>query len=267
VTGMSFLKRFFSKRKVKGKVVYDLNAQEVGEISNIRYDEENQVYDILTRDTKLKLSFPVDQFFTDETSRIYLLPKWAYHVRVSCSKLLELRKRYEELNILINAIERETYHKHLTDMTKSSIPCGEEIVQHLPKFEEYLMRLKKEKAEVVNETSRLMTLRLLEFGREASKSASVPLTKKRYSLKIIDLRKRYGNISRLIRFVSELYGDTKTSLVFLKELLERVDTQRKAYPSATPEIQHLMKKANNVCAKGEEIIVILDGLIEAVITV
>jgi hypothetical protein len=264
---MSFLKRFLRKRKIKGKVVYDLDAREVGEISSIRYDRETRVYDVLTRDTKFKLSFPADQFFTDEAGRIYLLPKWSYHVRVSCSKLLKLRKRYEELSFLINAMSRKTYLKHLRDMTKSGIPCGEEIIQHLPRFEEYLMKLKGEKTEVVNETSRLMTLRLLEFGREANKSASELLTKKKYSLRIIDLRRRYRNISRLIRFVSELYEDTKASLVFLKELLGRVDAQREVYPSVAPEIQDLMKRANNVCIKGKEITEILDGLIEAVITV
>jgi len=201
------------------------------------------------------------------TGRVYLLPKWSYHVRVSCSKLLGLKKRYDELNIFVAAIEPETYVEQLTDMTKSSIPCGEEIIQHLPKFEEYLMKLKKEKTEVMNETSRLMTLRLLEFGRQARESMSTPLTKKQYSLKIIELRRRYGNISRLIRFISELYEDAKTSLTFLKELLERAESQREAYPSVTPEIQNLMRRANNVSVKGKEITKILDSLIEAVITV
>ena len=109
--------------------------------------------------------------------------------------------------------------------------------------------------------------RLLGFGGEPGKSVSTALTKKEYSLKIIELRRRYGNISRLARFISELYEDTKTCLTFLRELLERADAQREASPSLSLETQDLMKRANNVCVKGKEITKILDGLVEAVITV
>ena len=97
--------------------------------------------------------------------------------------------------------------------------------------------------------------------------ARAALTKKENSLKIIELRRRYGNISRLARFISELYEDTKTGLSFLSELLDRADAQREASPSLSLEIQDLMKRANNVCIKGKEITKILDGLVEAVITV
>ncbi len=54
---------------------------------------------------------------------------------------------------------------------------------------------------------------------------------------------------------------------FLKELLEKADTRMKIYPSITPEIQDLMKRANNVCIKGKEITKMLDSLIETVVTV
>lgn len=262
---MSFLKRFFKKRKIQGKVVYDAYDQEVGEISNVTYNREPQVYDVLTRGTKLKFSFPAGQFFMGESGKVYLLSRESYLVRLSCSKLLELKKKYDELNTFVDVITEETYFKELAEITKSSIKWGEEVIQHLPNFEEYLVTLKKQKAKVIEETSRLMTLRLLEFGRKTSEST--PLTKKEYSLKIIELRSRYGDISRLIRFISELYEDAKTSLAFLRELLERVNTRMGAYPSVTPEIQDLMKRANNVCVKGKEITKILDSLVEAVITV
>ena len=264
---MLFLKRLFNKRKIKGRVVCDLNAREIGEVSNIRLDKGKEAFEILTRDTGLKLSFPADQFFVDESGRFYLLPKWSYRVRVSCSELLGSKKRYDELNLFAAAIEPETFRIHLADMTMSSISCGEEIIQHLPKFEEYLLQLKREKTEVMDETSRLMTLRLLGFGGKPSKSVSTTLTKKEYSLKIIELRRRYGNISRLAQFISELYEDTKTGLSFLSELLDRADAQREASPSLSLETQEFMKRANNVCVKGKEITKILDGLVEAVITV
>ena len=247
---------------MKGKVVYDLDAQEVGEISNIRHDGKTQVYNVLTRHANLEISFPADQFYTDESGRYHLMPRWFYLVRLSCSKTLELKKRYRELNILIDAITDETYLKAITIITKGAIKCGEQINQHLPKFEEYLLTLKKQKRKVVNETSRLMTLRLLEFGTQAGDSTS--LTKKEYSLKIIDLRKEYADVCGLIRYISEAYKNAKTSISFLKELSEGVVTRDKAHPSITPEILDLVERVHSVYSKGKEMTKILDGLVETI---
>jgi hypothetical protein len=227
----------------------------------------------------MKLLFPADQLFTDETGRIFLLPQWCYHVRISCSKLLDLKNRYREVNILSDSLEPKAYLEHLKDIMKQGIPYGEEIIQQLTKFEELLVELKKGKTDVTEETSRLMTLRLLESGGEG-KSVPTPLTRKQYSLEIIDLRRRYGNISRLIRFVSELYEDTKASLTFLVGLLERFHIQRETCQKSAPnlpltvrvdintlqEIEDLMKKASHIRSKRNEITGILEGLIESLVT-
>lgn len=265
---MSFLKRFFKKKEKKGSIVFDLKAQEVGEISNIRYDGDTkiQVYEISTKDTKMKLSFPPDQFFTDDTGRIFLLPEWCYHVRASCSKLLDLKKEYGEINNFRGALKPTAYLGHLKEILKNSIPCGEEIIQHLTKFEDLLIELGKEKTKITDETSRLMTLRLLEFGGETRKNTSAHLARKQYSLKIIDLRTRYRNVSRLVQFVNTLYENTKTSLTFLEELLERFDMQKEVYPTDTQELESLMKRAVHVRNRQNEVIGILESLIESLTT-
>ena len=270
--GMSFLKRFFKKAKTKGKAVCDFYAKEVGEISNTRFDGEVQVYEVLMKDANLELSFPADQFFVDEDGKICLMPRWLFSLRVFCSKLQELKKKYDKINALRDTLTEESFLEHLTSITKSSVKHGEEIIEHLPKLEEYSIGLEKERNEVIKETSRLMALRLLESGRRVSASAEKPLTKKEYSLKIIELRRRYGDLSRLIRFMSELYDNTKTSISFLDELLGQVVVHarwappemgvkcKEPHPSVTPDIQDLIKQAHNVYTKVKKITEILDGL-------
>jgi hypothetical protein len=263
---MSFLKKLLKKSKLKEKIVYDLNGEEVGEISSIQQIEQTRAYNIVTKDAKIKLSFPADQFFIDENGKFYLLPKWLHYVRLSYSNLLRLNRKFEELNTLIAVVETETYIKEITNIMKEAVPYGEKIIQYLPRFEEYLIELQKKKTEIINETSHLMTLRLLEFGSQSKNSTSTPLTKKEYSLKIIELRRKYENILRAIQFVSKLYKSAKDSMKFIKQFLEYVYPQRKIYVSITPEMQTLMKKANNICLKGKEITKIMDSLIEIVIT-
>ena len=144
---MSFLKGFFKKKTKIGKVVYGLDSQEVGEISACFFEKRDsiQAYEVTTKDSKMKLRFPISQFFTDETGRVLLLPEWCYHVRVSCSSMLELEKRYKELNNLRATLKPESYRSHLIDILKNSLPCGDEIIRYLPKFEELLGRTGKRK--------------------------------------------------------------------------------------------------------------------------
>jgi hypothetical protein len=253
---MLFRKWFSRKKKIIGRVVYDLYAHEVGEISDIRGDKENEFYDILSRFTKLKLSFPADQFFIDETGGAYLLPIWSFHVRVSNRKLLNLRNSYLETNILADAIEPEIYSRQLVSMLEESIPYGEDLTQNLPKFEELLLRLKKGRTKIIKETSELMTRRLLESGSEKAKFSSPALTKKQYSLKIIDLRQKYKENSELHRFVSKMYADAKASLYFLEELTKRV---RARVPQGMEELTY---RADVLQYKGNEMILILDSLEE-----
>src|SRR4030066_791341 len=127
---MSFLRRFFKKKTIIGKVIYGLDSQEVGEISEILNERNSiQAYEVTTKGSKMKLRFPISQFFTDKTGRVILLPEWCYHVRVSCSRLLELEKRYRELNNLRATLEPESYRGHLIDILKNSLPSGEEIIR------------------------------------------------------------------------------------------------------------------------------------------
>jgi len=170
---MSFLSRFFQKETKIGKVVYGLDSKEVGVISGYFFKKPGSIlgYQVTTKDSKMKLRFPVGQFFTDETGRVLLLPEWCYHVRVSCSGMLELEKRYKEINNLRATLEPESYRKHLIDILKNSLPYGDEIIRYLPKFEELLVELAKEKGQITDETTRLMTRRLLEYGRQSDKTA------------------------------------------------------------------------------------------------
>jgi hypothetical protein len=163
-----------------------------------------------------------------------------------------------------DAIEPKSYILQLVALLKSGLPLGEGLLELLPNFEELLIKLKKGKERVVEKTSHLMTLRLLEFGREANKFSSSHLTKKKYSLKVIDLRRRYGNISELIGFVTELYKDAKFGLVFLKELSELVNGQLAIHPFSNQRIQELLVRADDLCSKRNDTMRILDGLISAI---
>jgi len=261
---MSFLRRFFKKKTKIGKVVYGLDSQEVGEISGVLHDRDSiQAYEVTTKDSKMKLRFPISQFFTHETGRVLLLPEWCYHVRVACSSMLELEKRYKELNNLRATLEPESYRKHLIDILKNSLPCGDEIIRYLPKFEEQLVELAKEKNHITNETTRLMTQRLLEFGRQVNKTAPAHLDRKQYSLKIIDLRTKYSNISKLIHFVSELYENTKASSKFFENLLKSFGMEKEGYPRKAEEIEELTKRAEDMHYREVEVIGILDNLMES----
>jgi hypothetical protein len=262
---MSFLRRFFQKETQIGKVVYGLDSKEVGVISSYFFKKQNsiQAYGVTTKDSKMKLRFPISQFFTDESGRVLLLPEWCHHVRVSCSSMLELEKRYKELKNLRSTLEHESYRKHLIDILKNSLPCGEEIIRYLPKFEELLVELAKEKDQITDETTRLMTRRLLEYGRQADKTAHTHLDRKQYSLKIIDLRTKYANISELIHFVSELYKNTKDSSKFFENLLKTFGMEKEKYTKTTEEIEDLTKRAEDVHYREVEVIGILDNLMES----
>jgi hypothetical protein len=262
---MSFLKRFFQKETKIGKVVYGLDSKEVGVISSCFFKKQNsiQAYGVTTKDSKMKLRFPISQFFTDESGRVLLLPEWCYHVRVSCSSMLELEKRYKELKNLRATLEPESYHKNIIDILKKSLPCGEEIIRNLPKFEELLVELAKGKDQITDETTRLMTRRLLEYGRQTDKTAPTHLDRKQYSLKIIDLRTKYANISELIHFVSELYKNTKDSSKFFENLLKTFGMEKEEYTKTTEEIEDLTKRAENMHYREVEVIGILDNLMES----
>ena len=262
---MSFLRRFFQKETQIGKIVYGLDSKEVGQISSYFFKKRNsiQVYEVTTKDSKMKLRFPVGQFFTDETGRVLLLPEWCYHVRVSCSSMLELEKRYKEINNLRATLEPESYRKHLIDILKNSLPCGEEIIRYLPKFEELLVELAKEKDQITDETTRLMTRRLLEYGRQADKTESTHLDRKQYSLKIIDLRTKYANISELIHFVSELYKNTKDNSKFFENLLKVFGMTKEENIKSAEEIDDLIKRAEDMHYREVEVIGILDNLMES----
>src|SRR4030065_1567066 len=118
---MSFLKRFFKKKAKIGKVIYGLDSQEVGEISEILNEKNSiQAYRVTTKDSKMKLRFPISQFFTDENGRLILLPEWCYQVRVSCSRLLKLEKRYHELNNIRATLEPKSYQNPLINILKNS---------------------------------------------------------------------------------------------------------------------------------------------------
>ena len=253
---MLFHKWFSRKKKIKGKTVYDFQAQEVGEISDIRHDEETESYEILSRYTQLKLTFPKDQFFIDETGGVYLLPVWSLHIRVSCRKLLNLRNSFLEMKVLAHAIEPEAFSEQLKSMMKAGIPYGEDVIKHLPKFEELLIRLSKGKQKIIDETTHLMTRRLLEAGSKNHAQSSSILTKKEYSLRIIELRRKFGELSRLIHFISELYTKAKSCLEFLEELSESTSE------SEPKEVQELIGRADGLRIKGSEIILILDSLVE-----
>lgn len=261
---MSFLKRFFNKKTKTGALVYGIDSQEVGEISNILNEQDSiQAYEVTTKDSKMKLRFPIGQFFIEESGRVLLLPEWCYHVRVACSRLSELEKRYRELNNLRATLETESYRGHMVDILKNSLPCGDEIVRYLPKFEELLVDLEKEKTQTTNETTRLMTRRLLEYGRQADKTAPMYLDRKQYSLKIIDLRTKYSNISKLVHFVSVLYENTKDSSKFFENLLKTFGMEKQGYPRTAEEIEALIKRAEDMHYREVEVIGIIDNLMES----
>jgi len=261
---MSFLRRFLKKKTKSGKIVYGLDSQIVGEISAILNEGSPaiQAYEITTKDSGMKLSFPTAQFFIDESGRIILLPEWCYHVRVSCSKLSELERRHLELSNLRETLEPETFRGHMIEILKSSIPCEEEITRHLTKFEELLIELAKQKTQITDETTRLMTRRLLEYGQEADKATSARLDRKQYSLKIIELRKEYANISQLMHFVSDLYEDTKASSRFFEKLLDVFNREKEG----VEEIGDLGKRAQDIRNREDEVMGILDNLIESLTT-
>jgi hypothetical protein len=267
---MSFLKRFFKKKAIIGKVIYGLDSQEVGEISKISEitNEKNsiQAYEVTTKDSKMKLKYPISQFFTDETGRLILLPDWCYQVRVSCSRLLKLEKRYKELNNLRATLEPKSYKNSLVNILKNSSIYVKIVIRYLPKFEELLVDLAKEKTGITDETTRLMTRRLLEYGRQTYKTAPTSLDRKQYSLKIIDLRNKYTNISNLIYFVTELYDNTKASSKFFENLLKSFGVEKEAYPKKDEEIEDLTKRAKALHYREVEVIGILDSLMESLIS-
>lgn len=268
---MSFLKKLGKKAKIKGKVVYDFHAKEVGKISNARCDGEVQVYEVLTNDVNLELSFPADQFFIED-DKICLMPKWLHSLKYFSSKLQESKKKYDKINTLRDAFTEERFFKHLTNITKSGLKNSEEIIKNLPKLEKDSIRLEKERKDVINETSRLMALRMLESRGGMRGSAEKSLTKKNYSLKIIELRRRYEDLSRLIRFMSEVYNNTKDSTSFLNKILAIVIEKtrwvpqeigvkfKEPHPFLTQDIQDLINKAHMIYNKIKKITETLDTL-------
>jgi hypothetical protein len=108
-----------------------------------------------------------------------------------------------------------------------------------------------------------MTRRLLEHGRQADKTAPTRLDRKQYSLKIIDLRTKYANISKLIHFVSELYDNTKASSKFFENLLKTFGMDKEGYPKRAEEIEELTKRAEDMRNREDEVIGILDNLMES----
>jgi hypothetical protein len=262
---MSFLRRFFQKETQIGKVVYGLDSQEVGHISAYFFKTQNsiQAYQVTTKDSKMKLRFPISQFFIDEAGRVLLLPEWCHHVRVSCSSMLELEKRYKELKNLRSTLEPESFRKKIIDILKNSLPFGEEIIRYLPKFEELLVELAKEKDHITDETTHLMTRRLLEYGKHSDKTAPAHLDRKQYSLKIIDLRTKYANITELIHFVSELYKSTKDSSKFFENLLKDFGMKKEDNAKTAEEINDLIQRAEDMHYREVEVIGVLDNLMES----
>jgi hypothetical protein len=264
---ISFLKRFLKKNTIIGKVIYSLDSQEVGKISEILNEKNSiQAYRVTTKDSKMKLRFPISQFFTDETDRLILLPEWCYQVRVSCSRLLKLEKRYNELINIRATLEPKSYQNHLINILKNSSLCVQIVLRHLPKFEEMLVDLAKEKTYITDETTRLMTRRLLEYGRQTDKTALTRLDRKQYSLKIIDLRTKYANISNLTSFVSELYDNTKAGSKFFENLLKVFGVEKIGYREGEEEIEDLTKRAEDLRYREVEVIGILDNLMESLIS-
>jgi len=219
---MSFLNKFVQKHKAKGKIVYDLSARELGKISDLIQEGDNRKFEIEAKENEFKLLFPEEQIFKDETGTVYLLPKWAYEARVASSKLTQLKRRYVELQKFLYAISSEKYTQELANIIKEAIPYGERIIHHFPKFEQYLKKLKNKKEVIINETTRLMTLRLLEYKSKRKEKAAT-LTKKEYSLKVINLRTKYAIILKAIQILSKLYEDARLSLAFLDEVLQQLD--------------------------------------------
>jgi hypothetical protein len=99
-----------------------------------------------------------------------------------------------------------------------------------------------------------------------AKTAPTRLDRKQYSLKIIDLRNKYANISNLIRFVSELYENTKASSKFFENLLRAFGVEKEGYPKITEEIEGLTKRAKDMHCREVEVIAILDNLMESLIS-
>ena len=207
------------KTHIQGRPVYNFHFQEVGKIANTHYDEslKTRVYEVILEDEELKITFPVEQFLICEDGKACLMPLWLFNIYTYCSKIQKLEKQYKSLNQVKESISKERYYPHLIQILKASLEEGSKIIEPLTKLEEHSISLKKEQDEVIEETSRLMALRLLESGKKDSRKQLLP--KKEYSLNIIGLRRKYSELSRIDQFVKDIFEKTKASMKFVNEMI------------------------------------------------
>jgi hypothetical protein len=219
---MSFLKNLFGKTQKNNKTVYNFHFEEIGTISSTRFDIALgvKVYELDMKNENLKLSFPTEQFFVCEDGKVCLMPLWLFNLRVFCSKIKDLKVQYQKIKSVKDALTNEKYVEQLFTILKVCVNQSKKLIKPLPKLEEYLMKLENEKGDLILETSSLMATRLLNSGKSVS-SKEKPITKKEYSLKIIKLRKKYTELSRLIKFVTELFEKTQINIEFVNSVIAK----------------------------------------------